>query len=130
MNRLKFLLLAILCLGISGSLTSAAAQTSSGKVLVSGKQTLRQVDVDTIIKFYEWAFETEFTAPDSGPGHEPWTDRAKAAVKAAFNHQLLLLTCGTYDNIIRWIPPLVVNEAQIKEALAVFEQALGEGAAG
>jgi 4-aminobutyrate aminotransferase len=66
---------------------------------------------------------TEFTRPD-GAGREPWTDRAKAVTRAALDGGLMLLTCGSYDNTIRWIPPLVVNEAQVKEALGVFETAL------
>ena len=37
---------------------------------------------------------------------------------------LLLLTCGTYDNVIRWIPPLVVTESQINDALGIFAAAL------
>jgi 4-aminobutyrate aminotransferase len=55
---------------------------------------------------------------------EPDTDTAKAVAKAAFAQNLMLLTCGTYDNVIRWIPPLVVNEAQIDEALKIFAAAL------
>jgi 4-aminobutyrate aminotransferase-like enzyme len=54
----------------------------------------------------------------------PDTDTAKAVAKAAFAQNLMLLTCGTYDNVIRWIPPLVVNEAQIDEALKIFAAAL------
>jgi acetylornithine/succinyldiaminopimelate/putrescine aminotransferase len=38
--------------------------------------------------------------------------------------RLLLLTCGTFENVIRWIPPLVVSDAQIDDALAVFARAL------
>lgn len=68
---------------------------------------------------------SEFTSPK----HEPWTDRAKAVAKAALQHGLMLLTCGSYDNTIRWIPPLIVTEQQIKDALAAFEQALKEAAA-
>jgi 4-aminobutyrate aminotransferase len=55
---------------------------------------------------------------------EPWTERAKAVVRAAYGEGLLLLTCGTYDNVIRWIPPLVVNAGQIEEGLEMFETAL------
>ncbi len=55
---------------------------------------------------------------------EPDTDMSKAVVKAAFERGLMLLTCGTYDNVIRWIPPLVVSEAEIDEALQVFASAL------
>jgi len=52
----------------------------------------------------------------------------KTIVHGCEERGLLLLTCGTYDNVIRWIPPLVVSEAQIAEALGVFEKALGEAA--
>ncbi len=55
---------------------------------------------------------------------EPDTDTAKAAVKAAYERGLLLLTCGTYDNVVRWIPPLVVTPEQIDEALTIFAAAL------
>jgi 4-aminobutyrate aminotransferase len=48
----------------------------------------------------------------------------KGVVHACEEAGLLLLTCGTYDNVIRWIPPLVVNEAQINAALGIFENAL------
>jgi len=37
---------------------------------------------------------------------------------------MLLLTCGSYDNVIRWIPPLIVNEQQISEGLHIFAEAL------
>jgi 4-aminobutyrate aminotransferase-like enzyme len=37
-----------------------------------------------------------------------------------------MLSCGTYSNVIRWIPPLVVNEAQINAGLTAFEQAVAE----
>ncbi len=67
---------------------------------------------------------TEFTTS----GREPWTERAKATARAAFGEGLLLLTCGSYDNILRWIPPLVVDEAQVKEALGMFERALRQAA--
>lgn len=63
---------------------------------------------------------TEFTDPAGAP----WTDRAKAVVRAAFEEGLLLLTCGTYDNIIRWIPPLIINTEHIQEALQRFRAAM------
>jgi 4-aminobutyrate aminotransferase-like enzyme len=37
---------------------------------------------------------------------------------------MLILTAGPWDNTIRWIPPLVVTEAQINEGLNIFEDAL------
>ena len=52
----------------------------------------------------------------------------KAVVHACEERGLLLLTCGTYDNVIRWIPPLVVTEKQINDALGIFGEALQETA--
>jgi 4-aminobutyrate aminotransferase-like enzyme len=58
--------------------------------------------------------------------HKPDKQTAKAIVHAAYERNLLLLTCGPWDNTIRWIPPLVVNEAQINQGLRIFEEALAE----
>jgi 4-aminobutyrate aminotransferase len=48
----------------------------------------------------------------------------KEIVHAAEERNLLLLSCGTYDNTIRWIPPLNVTAGQINDGLQVFESAL------
>lgn len=47
-----------------------------------------------------------------------------AIQKACLDQDFLLLTCGTYGNVIRWIPPLIVNAEQIDEALDIFQYAL------
>ena len=56
----------------------------------------------------------------------PAAAEAKAVITAAKAEKLLLLGCGTYNNIIRWIPPLVINEEEIREALLRFEKALSK----
>jgi 4-aminobutyrate aminotransferase len=63
---------------------------------------------------------TEFTASDKHPDKVT----TKAVQTACIERNLLLLTCGSYENVIRWIPPLVVNEQQIDNALTIFEDAL------
>jgi 4-aminobutyrate aminotransferase len=50
----------------------------------------------------------------------------KAVINACEERDLLLLSCGTYDNVIRWIPPLIATEAQINDALRIFGDALNE----
>src|SRR5512135_1014455 len=50
----------------------------------------------------------------------------KSVVHACEERGLMLLTCGTYDNTIRWIPPLIVSESQINDALGIFTEALEE----
>ena len=60
---------------------------------------------------------------------EPSKELAKAVQTACLEERLILLTCGTYENVIRWIPPLVASERQIDDALAVFGRALEKAAA-
>ena len=48
----------------------------------------------------------------------------KEIIHAAEERGLMLLSCGTYDSTIRWIPPLNVSEAQVNEALGIFADAL------
>jgi 4-aminobutyrate aminotransferase len=50
----------------------------------------------------------------------PATDLAKAVVKGCLKRRLMLLTCGPWNNTVRWIPPLIVTEEQIEKALAIF----------
>ncbi len=55
-------------------------------------------------------------------------DKAKPLVKEiihkAEENNLLLLSCGTYDNTLRWIPPLNVTSDQINDGLKIFGDAL------
>ncbi|GAB3715037.1 aminotransferase class III-fold pyridoxal phosphate-dependent enzyme [Amycolatopsis oliviviridis] len=59
---------------------------------------------------------SEFTTPDG----EPDTAKAQAAQKAASSSGLLLLTCGAYMNVVRMVPPLIVDTEQIDEALRIW----------
>ncbi len=64
----------------------------------------------------------EFTDPDT---RKPATDVAKQVIKHCLEEgQLILMSCGPYSNTVRWIPPLVVSEAQINEGLTIFEKAV------
>jgi 4-aminobutyrate aminotransferase/(S)-3-amino-2-methylpropionate transaminase len=55
---------------------------------------------------------------------EPAPALARAVVDAAFRRGLLLLTCGSYGNCIRVLPPLVISDVELVEALGVWEEAL------
>ncbi len=68
---------------------------------------------------------TEFTAADGSPA----TDVAKAVVKECLARRLMLLTCGTWDNTVRWIPPLVVTAEQVRQALDIFGEAVAAAVA-
>jgi 4-aminobutyrate aminotransferase len=60
------------------------------------------------------------------PSRKPDKSTAKAVVHACLEQQLMLLTCGAWDNTIRFIPPLVVNGEQVSQALGIFDRALKE----
>ncbi|MEX2212429.1 MAG: 4-aminobutyrate--2-oxoglutarate transaminase [Gaiellaceae bacterium] len=55
---------------------------------------------------------------------EPAPELASAVAQAAFERGLLLLKSGIYSNCIRVLVPLVIADAQVDEALAVWEESL------
>ena len=59
-----------------------------------------------------------------GETKEPDADSATAVVEAAAQRGVLLLKSGIYGNCIRVLTPLVITDAELEEALAVWEQAL------
>jgi 4-aminobutyrate aminotransferase len=65
----------------------------------------------------------------SGEERAPDKAVAKRVVHACQERKLLLLTCGPWDNTVRFIPPLVVSQDEIGEALGIFEEALHAAAA-
>ena len=56
---------------------------------------------------------------------EPAPELAQAVIDAATERGLLLLKAGVYSNCIRVLCPLVITDAELDEALAVWEEALG-----
>lgn len=60
-NKAIYLLL-MFCIGIfGGGAINIAAQKSEQVLLSSGGKSIKQSDIDAMIGFYEWAFETKFT---------------------------------------------------------------------
>jgi 4-aminobutyrate aminotransferase len=59
-----------------------------------------------------------------GDGKEPATELASQVVIEALNRGLLLLKAGVHGNCIRVLSPLVITDAELDEALQVWESAL------
>lgn len=57
------------------------------------------------------------------PSAPPGAELAKALVAEAFQRQLLLLSCGTYGNVIRLMTPLTLSDALL-EGLDVLDASL------
>jgi 4-aminobutyrate aminotransferase/(S)-3-amino-2-methylpropionate transaminase len=55
----------------------------------------------------------------------PAKDATNRVLAAALAEGVLLLKCGTYDNVIRLLPPLTIDEGLLHEGLDVLEKALG-----
>nr|WP_198983300.1 4-aminobutyrate--2-oxoglutarate transaminase [Herbaspirillum sp. ASV7] len=63
----------------------------------------------------------EFLDPVSG---KPDADYAKKVQQHALQHGLLLLTCGSYGNVIRFLFPLTIPDTVMDEALGILAAAL------
>ncbi|QKW09485.1 4-aminobutyrate--2-oxoglutarate transaminase [Streptomyces sp. NA04227] len=59
-------------------------------------------------------------------GKEPNPEATAALAKACHTAGLLVLTCGTYGNVLRFLPPLVIGEDLLKEGLDILEGAFTE----
>jgi len=57
---------------------------------------------------------------------EPAPDLASAVMEEAFRNGLLLIKSGTDGNCIRVLTPLVITDAELDEALGVWEDALAK----
>ncbi len=64
----------------------------------------------------------EFVDPASGA---PDGALAGAVAKAAIAEGVIVLTCGTYGNVIRFLPPLSIGDDLLHEGLGVVADALG-----
>jgi 4-aminobutyrate aminotransferase/(S)-3-amino-2-methylpropionate transaminase len=61
-----------------------------------------------------------------GPDKQPAADEAKQLAGNCLENGLVILTCGSYGNIIRILAPLVITDAQLDKGLAILEQGLDQ----
>ena len=65
----------------------------------------------------------EFLKPGSGEPDAEFTKRVQAR---ALERGLLLLVCGVYSNVVRFLFPLTIPQAVFDEALVILEEVLKE----
>jgi len=93
-----------------------------GKQLLQGLRMIQQTyPVIGDVRGIGCMAATEFTRNGNPDG-----ETAKKAASMAARKNLLLLTCGTCGNVVRWIPPLIVKSEEIDNALGIFEEVLSE----
>jgi 4-aminobutyrate aminotransferase/(S)-3-amino-2-methylpropionate transaminase len=56
----------------------------------------------------------------------PDAELTKQITRYCYEHGVILVTAGSYGNIIRLLMPLVMSDAEMEEALDVVEAALSE----
>lgn len=55
---------------------------------------------------------------------EPNADATKALIKLSYEQGLILMGAGTFGNVIRFLPPLCIQEKELLEGLKIVEQGL------
>lgn len=116
MKVIKYIFTLVLCLGLTSGAMNVSAQTSSGSVLASSNKSLKQSEVVSLIEFYEWVFEAEFTAAEREKFH--------AFTAAAFRANPTA-SRRTIDDIVQILPRILAAPADLqaetrKDFLAVF----------
>ncbi|MCC6628038.1 MAG: aminotransferase class III-fold pyridoxal phosphate-dependent enzyme [Chloroflexi bacterium] len=92
-----------------------------GERLMAGLRALqRQHPVIGDVRGLGLMVGVEFVRPDGTPDGVAM----KRVQTGCRERGLLLLSAGAYEQVIRWMPPLVATEQQIDEALAIFGAAL------
>jgi len=54
----------------------------------------------------------------------PWGDGAKATRAALFSRGVLMHTCGAWDQVLRFMSPLVIEDELLERGLNAFEDAV------
>lgn len=62
----------------------------------------------------------------SKENRQPNSGIVKKVLQSAYEKNLLLLSCGTDSNVIRFIPPLNVSKNEVEQALNTFEKSVRE----
>jgi len=57
---------------------------------------------------------------------EPSPQLTQALMKVANENGLILLSCGTYGNVIRFLVPLTASDALVRDGMDIFETSLTE----
>ena len=71
----------------------------------------------------------EFVKPGEGDGRLPDPDLTKRVQAEALERNLIVLTAGTYVNVIRIIPPLVTTADEVDLALSILDESLAAAGA-
>lgn len=98
-----------------------ANAAAMGQILIDGLRSI-QADHPVIgdVRGLGLMVAVEFVHPNGDPN----TEAASQVIANALAEKVLLINCGTYDQAIRVIPPLVIDESQVRQFLAIFRRSV------
>ena len=119
----------VACAAALGAMETMAAENLAGRALRIGEIMLPRLHklaethpVIGDIRGRGAMIAVELVQPG---GLEPNAAAASQVAKACHAAGLVVLTCGTYGNVLRFLPPLVSGEQLLEEGLSILEDAFG-----
>jgi len=105
-KKLKSIFLLVLCAAIFGGTTLNISAQTGDKVLISANgKTLKQSDVDSLVKFYEWAFQAEFNRAQR-KDFQKFTEQEFRADPAESR--------ATVDDIVKTLPQILAASEDVQ----------------
>jgi 4-aminobutyrate aminotransferase/(S)-3-amino-2-methylpropionate transaminase len=103
-----------------------AEATRIGETLTAGFVKLAaKYDIIGDVRGIGAMIAVEFVMPGTGSTtKEPNAAAVNAITAYAASNGVLVLNAGTYGNVIRFLPSLVISDALLEDALSVFDAAL------
>jgi 4-aminobutyrate aminotransferase/(S)-3-amino-2-methylpropionate transaminase len=99
-----------------------------GDILTARLRTMAEADPRIgDVRGHGAMIAAEFVDPATG---EPDAALTARIAKESIAQGVIVLTCGTYGNIIRFLPPLTISDGLLNEGLDVVENALAGRPAG
>jgi len=118
----------VACAAALGAIETIESEGLVARAEAIGKQALARLDdlaadVPEIgdVRGRGAMFAIELVGPD---GHEPAPALAKDVAARCHADGVLVLVCGTFGNVLRFLPPLVIDDDLLDDALGVVEAAV------
>ena len=90
------------------------------------KEAILKEELERIAKKHEELYDIEVRGRGLAYGFEIKNDKSIAGEisEYAFNEQLICETCGSDGQVVKFLPPLVIDEKLLREGLKRFEKAV------
>jgi 4-aminobutyrate aminotransferase/(S)-3-amino-2-methylpropionate transaminase len=117
----------VACAAALGAMETMAAENLAGRALRIGEIMLPRLHklaethpVIADVRGRGAMIAVELVRPG---GLDPDAASASRVAKACHAAGLVVLTCGTFGNVLRFLPPLVIGEHLLEEGLSILEDA-------